>query len=51
MSKNLVKKIKSMDNDEFMKLYYTEDIANIDFMYEFMDVVAKLKELEMIFNV
>lgn len=51
MSKNLVKKIKSMDTDEFMKLYYTEDIANIDFMYEFMDVVAKLKELEMIFNV
>lgn len=51
MAKKLIGKIKKMDTDEFMNLYYTEDIANINFMYEFMDVVAKLSELEMIFNV
>lgn len=51
MGKKLIKKIKNMDTDDFMNLYYTEDIANIDFMYEFMDVVAKLKELEMVFRV
>lgn len=49
--KKLISKVKSMDVDEFMTLYYTEDIANIDFMYEFMDVMAKLSELEMIFGV
>ena len=51
MGKKLIAKIKSMDTDEFMNLYYTEDIANINFMYEFMDVMAKLSELEMIFGV
>lgn len=51
MSDKLVDKIKKMDLDDFMDLYYTEDIADINFMYEFMDVAAKLKELEMIFNV
>ena len=51
MGKKLIAKIKSMDSDEFMNLYYTEDIANINFMYEFMDVMAKLSELEMIFGV
>ena len=51
MGKKLISKIKSMDTDEFMNLYYTEDIANINFMYEFMDVIAKLSELEMIFGV
>lgn len=51
MGKKLISKVKSMDADEFMTLYYTEDIANIDFMYEFMDVMAKLSELEMIFGV
>ena len=51
MGKKLISKVKSMDDDEFMTLYYTEDIANIDFMYEFMDVMAKLSELEMIFGV
>lgn len=51
MGNKLIKKIKSMDTDEFMNLYYTEDIANINFMYEFMDIMAKLSELEMIFGV
>lgn len=51
MGNKLIAKIKSMDTDKFMDLYYTEDIANINFMYEFMDVIAKLSELEMIFEV
>lgn len=51
MGNKLIAKIKSMDTDKFMDLYYTEDIANINFMYEFMDVMAKLSELEMIFEV
>lgn len=51
MGKKLISKVRSMDDDEFMILYYTEDIANIDFMYEFMDVIAKLRELEMVFGV
>ena len=50
MSDKLVDKIKKMDLDDFMDLYYTEDIADINFMYEFMDVMAKLRELEMIFD-
>lgn len=51
MANKLISKVKTMDTDEFMNLYYTEDIANINFMYEFMDVMAKLSELEMIFGV
>lgn len=50
MAKKLIAKVKAMPLDEFMNLYYTEDIANINFMYEFMDVIAKLSELEIIFN-
>ena len=51
LAKNLIKKVKSMSIDEFMNLYYTEDIANIDYMYEFTDLLIKLKELENILGV
>lgn len=51
MGKKLISRVKKMKTEDFLEMYYTEDIANIDFMYEFMDVIAKLHELETIFNV
>lgn len=51
LAKNLIKKVRSMSIDEFMNLYYTEDIANVDFMYEFTDLLIKLSELEILFGI
>lgn len=51
MGKKLISKVKSMSLEDFLEIYYTEDIGIIDYLYEFTDVLQKLRELEIVFNV
>lgn len=51
MGKKLISKVKSMSLEDFLEIYYTEDIGIIDYLYEFTDVLLKLRELEIVFNV
>lgn len=51
MSQALRDKISQMSPDEFAKMYYTENNANIDFIYEPLAMKARVAELERVWGV
>lgn len=51
LADKLINKIKYMPLDNFMEIYYTEDIGTLDFVYELSELKAKLLELETLFGV
>lgn len=49
-SRKLRKIVRNMDNADFIKLYYQENLADIDFIYDFMETQIKKMELEELFT-
>lgn len=49
-SASLRKKVQSMELSEFMRMFYTENIADFNFIYDAFAASSRVKELEALFD-